>query len=88
MVKFVKKVNKKEVMIMDINSVTYENTDTLIVEEAARLMHKNPSFIRCGLQNKRFNFGCAVFHNGRWNYYINKQKFLEETGINERAGEK
>lgn len=37
----------------------YENTETLKVEEAAKLMHKNPSFVRCGLRDKRFNFGCA-----------------------------
>lgn len=68
-------------LIMNVNGIEYENTDTLKVEEAAKLMHKNPSFVRCGLRDKRFNFGCAVFHNGRWNYYINKQKFFEETGI-------
>ena len=38
----------------------YENTETLKVEEAAQLMHKNASFVRCGLRDKRFNFGCAV----------------------------
>lgn len=59
----------------------FSNTETLKVEEAAKLMHKNPCFVRQGLQDKRFGFGSAVFHNGRWNYYINKRKFLEETGI-------
>lgn len=63
----------------------YENTETLKVEEAAKLMHKNPSFVRWGLQNNRFGFGCAVCHNGRWNYYINRSKFFEETGIKEKA---
>lgn len=63
----------------------YENTETLKVEEAAKLMHKNPSFVRCGLRDKRFGFGYAVLHNGRWNYYINRSKFFEETGIKEKA---
>lgn len=63
------------------NLKEYENTDTIKVEEAAKLMHKNPSFIRQGLRDKRFGFGYAVFHNGRWNYYINRQKFYKETGI-------
>lgn len=70
---------------MNINSIEYENTETLKVEDAAKLMHKNPSFVRCGLRDKRFGFGCAVFNNGRWNYYINKQKFFEETGITGKA---
>lgn len=74
-------ISKGGNFIMNVNGIEYENTDTLKVEEAAKLMHKNPSFVRCGLQNKRFSFGCAVYHNGRWNYYINKHKFFEETGI-------
>lgn len=61
----------------------YINTETLSVNEAARLMGKNPMFVRIGLQNKRFGFGYAVRGNGRWNYYINRRKFLEETGIKE-----
>jgi hypothetical protein len=59
----------------------YKNTETLKVSEAATLMHKNPCFVRQGLIDKRFSFGSAVFNNGRWNFYINKKKFLEETGI-------
>jgi hypothetical protein len=63
----------------------FENTETLKVEEAAVLMHKNPAFVRKGLQDKRFGFGYAVYNNGRWNYYINRKKFFEETGITEKA---
>ena len=59
----------------------YENTETLKVTEAAALMHKNPCFVRQGLIDKRFSFGSAVYHNGRWNFYINRQKFFDETGI-------
>lgn len=64
-----------------MNDVEHINTETIKVAEAAALMHKNPSFIRQGLIDKRFNFGSAVYHNGRWNFYINRQKFYEETGI-------
>lgn len=57
------------------------NTEVMKVSEAAKLMHKNPCFIRQGLIDKRFSFGSAVCHNGRWNFYINRKKFYEETGI-------
>lgn len=67
--------------IMKIDDIEYENTETLKVTDAATLMHKNPCFIRQGLIDKRFGFGYAVFNNGRWNFYINKQKFFDETGI-------
>lgn len=62
-------------------NIEHKNTDTLKVTEAATLMHKSPCFVRQGLIDKRFSFGSAVFHNGRWNFYINKHKFYEETGI-------
>lgn len=63
--------------------MSYENTETMKVAEAAKLMHKNPCFVRQGLIDKRFGFGSAVFNNGRWNFYINRKKFFEETGIRE-----
>lgn len=63
----------------------FENTETLKVEEAAQLMHKNPSFVRKGLQDGRFDFGYAVFSKGRWNYYINRKKFIDSTGITEKV---
>lgn len=59
----------------------HKNTEIMKVAEAASLMHKNPEFVRQGLIDKRFDFGSAVFHNGRWNFYINRQRFYEETGI-------
>ncbi len=48
-------------------------------------MHKNPAFVRKGLQDKRFGFGYAVYNNGRGDYYINRKKFFEETGITEKV---
>lgn len=65
----------------------YVNTETLKVTEAAALMGKNPMFVRMGLRNQRFGFGFAVYGNGRWNYYINRKKFFEETGISEAEEE-
>ena len=51
------------------------------IAEAAKLMHKNPCFIRQGIIDGRLEFGRAVCSNGRWNFYINRNKFFEVTGI-------
>jgi hypothetical protein len=60
----------------------YKNTETMTVAEAAKLMQKNPCFVRQGLIDGRFRFGYAVkLSDKRWNFYINRQKFFEETGI-------
>lgn len=47
---------------------------------AAKLMQKNPVWIRKGLQDGRFPWGYAV-HTGKWNYWISSKKFEEYTGI-------
>lgn len=58
------------------------NNDQMGVQEAARLMHKNPYFVSLGLQQGRFDFGYAVLmKDGTWGYYINRNKFYECTGI-------
>ena len=67
--------------MMEIDGVRYKNTETLKIVDAAQLMHKNPCFVRQGLIDGRFTFGSVVFQNGRWNFYINRQKFFDETGI-------
>lgn len=59
----------------------------LKVEEAARLMNKSPQFIRIGLQRNLLPFGTAIKKNGKYNYYISREKFEEYTGI-EIEGEK
>lgn len=61
--------------------VEHKNTETLTVAEAAKLMHKNPCFVRQGLIDGRLKFGSAVFSKNRWNFYINRARFYEETGI-------
>lgn len=68
-------------IMMEIDGIKYKNTDTLKIADAAKLMHKNPCFVRQGLIDGRFSFGSAVYQNGRWNFYINRQKFFDETGI-------
>lgn len=45
------------------------------VEEAAKRMKVSKTFIRCGLQQNKFDFGVAVKMSDRWTYYIDKHKF-------------
>ena len=53
----------------------------LPVTTAAKLMSKNPAFIRIGLQKGIFPFGCAIqMESGKWSYYISPVKFAEYTG--------
>lgn len=47
---------------------------------AAKLMNKNPDWVRKGLQEGRFPWGYAV-HMKRWSYWISSKKFEEFTGI-------
>lgn len=54
---------------------------TLTVAEAARLMNKNPQFVRIGLQKGIFPFGYAVQTSSQWSYFISPSKFTEATGI-------
>lgn len=60
--------------------------DCLTVVEAARLMHKNPQFVALGLQQGVFGFGYAVKTSTTYAYYINRNKFFEETGIIDTEG--
>lgn len=64
--------------------------ETLTPIEAARIIGKNPEYIRAGLRQGVFNFGSAVppkNPKGRWNYNIIKSKFYEYAGIKERSDE-
>lgn len=47
--------------MMEIDGIKYKNTDTLKIADAAKLMHKNPCFVRQGLIDGRFSFGSAVY---------------------------
>lgn len=59
----------------------------MTVEEVARLMHVSNQFIRIGLQTGRFKFGWAVKTGTRnWTYYILRDRFEKETGLETRKG--
>ncbi len=52
------------------------DVETMLPEEAGRILHKSTEFIRAGLRQGRFPFGTAVEgKNGTWNYIIFKNKF-------------
>jgi hypothetical protein len=54
----------------------------LSINKAAELMGVSPQFIRVGLQRGALPFGYAVkVSDGRYTYFISKQKFTEHTGI-------
>lgn len=51
------------------------------VQKAAKIMHKNVSFIRIGMQRGLLPIGTAVQgKTGQWNYYISPKQFKEFTG--------
>jgi hypothetical protein len=58
------------------------NSETLTVQETAKLMGKSQDFVRIGLQRNLLPFGYAVkTGKQRFSYFISKQKFTEATGI-------
>ena len=58
------------------------NSETLTVQETAKLMGKSQDFVRIGLQRNLLPFGYAVkTGKERYSYFISKQKFTEATGI-------
>lgn len=59
----------------------------LPVAEAARLMNKNPQFVRVGLQKGILPFGYAVQTSSKWTYFISAVKFTEFTGIKVESGD-
>lgn len=53
------------------------------VNEAAKIMHKDPMFVRIGLQNGTLPFGVAFKkskNNEQYDYYISPKLFYEYTG--------
>jgi hypothetical protein len=52
--------------------------ETMLPEEAGKILHKSAEFVRAGLRQERFPFGTAVQNNnGSWNYIIFKNKFYK-----------
>lgn len=47
----------------------------MTVEEAAKKMKVSKTFIRCGLQQNKFDFGVAVKTSNRYTYWIDREKF-------------
>ena len=55
----------------------------ITIAEAAKLMGVSQQFIRIGLQQGLFPFGCALkMSGGRYTYLIIRNKLLEYMGIN------
>ncbi len=53
------------------------------VVETAKLIHKNPQYVRLGLQQQRLPFGSAVQKpDGKWSYDIVDKKVYEYLGGN------
>lgn len=56
--------------------------NNMTVEEASKLMGVSRQYVRVGLQKGILPFGYAVkISEGRFTYFISRQKFLEHTGI-------
>lgn len=52
------------------------------IEEAARIMHKSPQFVRVGIQQGILPFGRAIkVSENRWNYHISRKEFEEYIGV-------
>ena len=59
-----------------------EAVETITISDAARIIRKNPNYIRVGLQQGRFQWGSAVKTSEKqWSYNIIKNKFLEYAGL-------
>lgn len=60
------------------------NGGNVPVNVAAKVMHKDPMFIRIGLQRGLLPFGVAIKkdeHGKQYDYYISPKLFFEYTGF-------
>lgn len=57
------------------------------VKEAAERMGVSPRYIHFGLQDGVLPFGVAVKMNGRYSYYINRQRFEKWMAGDDMVGE-
>ncbi len=56
--------------------------ETISVIEAAKIMHKDPSYIRIGLQQGTLPFGSAIqVADHKYSYHISPNRFAEYMGI-------
>lgn len=57
----------------------------LTVLDAAKIMHKDPEYIRKGLRTGRLPFGSAIYvSKKRYSYHISASKFAVYMGITEQ----
>ena len=62
---------------------------TINVQQAAHLMHKDPQFVRAGLRDGTLPFGVAIkVSQTRYSYYISPAKFYAFIGKEDRNGRK
>lgn len=57
------------------------------ISDVARILHKDPQFVRVGLQRGFFDFGCAfkIKDEGRYQYVIYPDKFFKTIGKNKES---
>ena len=61
-----------------------KEVEVMTPAEAASILHKDPGYVRLGLQQGRLPFGSAVkVSDKRWSYNIIKKKLYEYAGIEE-----
>ena len=62
-----------------------EQIETLSVEKTAKLLKKDPQWVRLGLQQQQLSFGSAVKKpTGHWSYHIVATKVYEYAGVKEK----
>ncbi len=52
----------------------------LSIREVAKIMHKDPKYVREGLKQQVLPFGAAVKVSSRYSYYISPEKFYNYIG--------
>ena len=61
-----------------------KEVEVMTPAETASILHKDPGYVRLGLQQGRLPFGSAVrVSDKRWSYNIIKKKLYEYAGIEE-----
>ena len=50
------------------------------IQEAAKMMHKDPTYVREGLRQQILPFGAAVKRRSKYSYYISPEKFFNYIG--------
>lgn len=76
-----KKGNDMNLIRIEKEEMREEKNLNIKVEEAAKILHKSPQFIRVALQQGILPIGIAVkVSDKRWNYHISRKKLEEYIG--------